>query len=332
MQDVTVDLEMGRIGSGATRVSGSAQGTARIFAPRVPLGLRVLRGLHDRATQYRFLARRVLGRLAVDRSCPDWLLAAAGAWAPSPCHRALLADLREALAAGDIARARSVATTAAFRQDLRAEKLVSHRYRFVWLCNPKVASRSLIAALREADPDAVLIRERTLGEITQVWPKTRHYVTFAFVRSPYMRAHSFYADKILSLYRERDRVIDRHHGIGPGTSFDDLCAWLNTPYGADAVGERHWLSQNVLIRRPDGRLPDFVGRYERLQADLDIIASHVGMPAPRLPVINAKTGWDPVPSREEREVRRRATDLRERNRDLLRRRYATDFELFRYPP
>ena len=47
----------------------------------------------------------------------------------------------------DFETARAIYRTAMRRTDLRAEKIVSNRYRFVWLCNPKVASRSMIDAL-----------------------------------------------------------------------------------------------------------------------------------------------------------------------------------------
>ena len=44
----------------------------------------------------------------------------------------------------------------------RAEKLLSHKHRYLWICVPNVASRSLIATLRAVDPGAELIRIRTL--------------------------------------------------------------------------------------------------------------------------------------------------------------------------
>lgn len=45
---------------------------------------------------------------------------------------------------GDAAR---MARAAARRPDVFAEKIVSRKYKFLWLCNPKVASRSIIVSL-----------------------------------------------------------------------------------------------------------------------------------------------------------------------------------------
>ena len=60
-------------------------------------------------------------------------------------HRELGALLAAAIAEADDAAAWALVSTAARRPDRRAEKIVSRRYRFLWICNPKAASRSLIA-------------------------------------------------------------------------------------------------------------------------------------------------------------------------------------------
>ena len=92
---------------------------------------------------------------------------------PTPEHRDVAAALAAAIGAHDHARALALVTTAGRRTDLRAEKMVSRRYRFLWLCNPKVASRSIIAALGAADPDAELFRDRTLDEVLARRPEAR---------------------------------------------------------------------------------------------------------------------------------------------------------------
>ena len=85
------------------------------------------------------------------------------------------------------AAAWALVSTAARRPDRRAEKIVSRRYRFLWICNPKAASRSLIAALRAADPEAVLIRHRTLEQVLARYPEAGAFFRFAFLRHPYHR-------------------------------------------------------------------------------------------------------------------------------------------------
>ena len=282
-----------------------------------------------RRAAYRALARAAVHRLAGADACPQLLATAMAALATLPAERLVARELRAALAEGDARRALSIGTNACRSTDVRAEKIVSHGHR-IWVCNPKVASRSLIVALREADPNAELMCERTLREIHAAERRTRSYLSFAFVRDPYARAHSFYADKIGRPPRRAAPITDQYHGL-PRRGFDDVCAWLNTPYGSDAFAERHWLSQHRQIRLPDGRLPDFVGRYERLESDLALVAARLRLRVPPLERINTMSGSLAAPERAAYDQQRRETDLDAANRALLRTRYAEDFQRFGYP-
>ena len=237
-------------------------------------------------------------------------------------HRAVATALSAALDAGNPAAALEMAATAGLRPDFRAEKIVSRRYGFLWICNPKVASRSIISALRSADPDAELIRERTLSEVAAARPEVRRYVSFAFVRHPCARIFSCYADKFTlarSQAAARPRFIERFHGIRPTMSFVEFCRWLNTACGSDAFANRHWLSQHLQIRGPDGRLPDFIGSYERLDADWETVCRRVGLPYRHLPRLNRSPAGMPA-----------ASHVNEEANGLLRRRYADDFRVLGY--
>ena len=219
-------------------------------------------------------------------------------------------------AAGDGVRLLRFAATAARTADRRAEKIVSERYRFVWIANPKAASRSLLRALAAADPDARLIREATLAEVYAGFPEARGYFSFAFVRDPVGRAVSCYADKIAG---QGNVDVDAFAGLELGMGLDAFCAWLESPWGSDAFADRHWLSQAALLREaPGGRLPDFVGRFERLAEDLGTVAAGLGMPCPPLGHFNRGAGAAPVPSK--------------RALAALERRYAGDFATFGYVP
>ena len=281
---------------------------------------------------YRGLAAAVHRLTRAGKQCPEWLARAMFALAPSGGLRQVALDLRQALASGTAEQVLSIAFTARRAPDRRAEKIVSHRYRFVWICNPKVASRSIIAALCQADPEARLIRDLTSAQLYAAEPRIREYLSFAFVRNPYTRSHSFYADRVVRASTNRHRPMRHFHGTSEDTSFDDLCTWLNTPYGSDAFADRHWLSQHVQTRLPSGRLPDVLGRYECIEEDLGAIAARLDMPASALPVVNTMTGWHPVEAMADQHLRRRARDLSTRNRRLLRARYAEDFDLLGYAP
>ena len=241
------------------------------------------------------------------------------ATSPVPERRAIAPMLDAAITAHDWAAALALLSTAGRRPDLGAEKILSRRFRFLWICNPKVASRSMIAALRRADPEALLIRGRTLGEVLAGHPEARDYFRFAFVRRPCCRVRSFLADK--HTLAERDRRARRHfitpwHGLRPGMSFDALCRWLATPCGADAFADRHWLSQSHQLRDDEGRLPDFLGRYEHLEPDWQAVTGRLGLRAATLPRLNAS------PDAALWRIRPDAGALR-----LLRRRYGADFAL-----
>ena len=252
-------------------------------------------------------------------------LAARLAASPTPEHGKIAVALRDALAAGDRGAALALASTAGRRADRRAEKIVSHRYRFLWICNPKVASRSLIQALRAADPGAELVRGRTLDEILDRRPALRAYFSFAFVRHPVGRTRSFHADKY-GLARHDRRAhrwfIEPWYGLHRGMGFEEFCRWLATSAGSDAFADRHWLSQHAQIRTRDGRGPDFVGRWETLDDDWRTVTAHVGMPHRELPRLNARTGA--APAADDAEALAAAA--------LLRRRYAEDFRLWGYGP
>ena len=244
---------------------------------------------------------------------------------PVPEHRQIAAALEAALAAGDPDAALALVSTVGRRADRRAEKIVSHRYRFLWICNPKAASRSIIRALRAADPDAELIRKRTLDEILDRRPALRAYFSFAFVRHPMGRTRSFHADKHgLALHDRRARrwFIEPWHGLHLGMRFPEFCRWLATPAGSDAFADRHWLSQHAQIRTREGRRPDFVGRWETLEEDWRTVTTSTGMPHRALPRLNARR--EPAPAPDEAETPEVVA--------LLRRRYAEDFRLWGYAP
>ena len=208
-----------------------------------------------------------------------------------------------------------MARTAKRRPDLRAPKVVSHRYGFVWIANPKVASTSILATLLQADPTADVVRHATLAEVYAAMPETRDYLSFAFVRHPYDRTRSCHASKLLT---DTPALARRYHGLRPGLGLDDFCAWLATPWGSDAFADRHWLSQSILLRENAGSsLPDFIGRCESAGADLRAVAGMLHMPTPALP-------------RRNRSAARRFPGPNARSREILARRYAEDFELGGY--
>ncbi|MYF94742.1 MAG: sulfotransferase family protein [Holophagales bacterium] len=248
-------------------------------------------------------------------------LAATLAASATPEHREVAEALRAAAGEGDHRAALALVRTAGRRPDTRAEKIVSRRYRYLWICNPKAASRSLIAALRAADPGAELIRRRTLDEVLERRPEARGYFRFAFLRHPAARALSAWADKHTLARTERNAYrwfIRPWYGLRTGMSFEEFCRWLGTPFGADAFADRHWLSQHRQIRDAGGRLPDFLGRVERIEADWRAVCERLEMPCRALPRLNPRPAAlaDAAPDPD--------------SEALLRWRYAEDYRLGGY--
>ena len=229
---------------------------------------------------------------------------------------------------------------AAQTHDLGAEKIVSRKYRFLWLCNPKAASRSAIAALRCADPDAELIHAKSVSNIYEMYPEVQDYYSFAFIRHPFGRALSFYAE--MRFFRERFEgkgrcLKERRHQyysdmfprLTEVDNFGGYCEWLNTTQASDMLAERHFLSQHIQIRLPDGRLPDFIGTLENFEDDFERVAAALRMPAPKPPMLNTMAGWQPPASAVKAARADMSACLTERNRALLAKRYAVDLDLYR---
>ena len=279
--------------------------------------------------------------MGIARRCRG-LAAAAG----RPGAGYLMRDMAGASARGRWGAAWRMARTAARGPDLGAEKVVSREYRYIWLCVPKAASRSIRDALLGVTPDAEVFVGKSIAEVLALRPAARDYYSFAFVRHPYTRALSFYAELYFAGGRYGDteqgrhkaekagRFFERFYGLSPdlgnAAGFDGYCRWLNTAYASDAVADRHFLSQYLQIELGGGRLPDFVGRLEGLDDDFGRVARDVGLPQVDLPLLNTMAGWAPGA-----DSLRAARDgmggcLTAGNRELLARRYARDLALGGY--
>ena len=277
--------------------------------------------------------------------------------------------------AGRIRRAwRSVAGRAMSgwpRSDLGSEKVISAKYRFICLCVPKVASRSLITALRMVDEQAEVLA-LPIADVYRLRPEAERYFSFALLRHPFTRTISwyrelFFAEDIYSAnyhhYRgnrgttlfdaaadqrvrlrgavadiaapdakrdKRERLLAKYRSLAEVRTFEDVCVWLHSRAGRDAGADRHFLSQHVQTRLPNGRPPQRVGRFENIDADLAGIAARIGMPVPALPLLNTMAGWQAPRSTLAVARSRARTELNDRCRALLRRRYAGDFALGGY--
>lgn len=254
-------------------------------------------------------------------------------------HPQVVLDMAGAVARGRGRDALRMARTAS-RTPGKAEKIVSRKYRYLWICVPKVASRSIMAALRATEPDIAVICDKSIFELYKLHPPAESYTSFAFIRHPFDRALSLYAE--MRYFRERFDGPHRYlkgqrqlyfercfHGLAEVDSFNDYCQWLNTRYGSDAFADAHFLSQHLQMRLADSRLPDFIGRLEAIDEDFERIVAQIGLPATALPQLNTMLGWQASspPALQQARAEMRAL-LTPNNKALLRRRYAADLQLY----
>lgn len=247
-----------------------------------------------------------------------------------------------ALARGAFNEAWCTARNMSRPPDRGAEKVVSRKYRFLWICNPKVASRSILSALLRVDPNIEIIREQSLSDVYASYPEIRGYYSFAFIRNPFGRTLSFYReihftpeyydeDQRRKKEGKRREFFDRVCNLTTTDNFEAFCRWLNTRHGADAFADRHFLSQHLLIGLDDGRMPDYIGRFENLETDWHNVSTYLGLPAIGLPLLNTLSGWQTTP--EALKTARTVAEilLTERSKALLRTRYMEDFKMGGYP-
>lgn len=209
------------------------------------------------------------------------------------------------------------------KNSLNAEKVISHKHKFIYIAVPKVATRSILDILVRDPPvslDATLT-EKKISRIIQENPEFLEYTLFTVVRNPWSRVVSSYRDKIERLDAITNaRIVSRYSGLRQGMPFEEYVHWLCGPNGGDDLADRHWLSQyKFLLDENNKVLPVRVLKFESLQADFNRLMEEIGLPSLVLPH-RLKTGssdsWKLYYNSE--------------LYDLIADRYATDLSLFGY--
>lgn len=168
--------------------------------------------------------------------------------------------------------------------------IISHKHRFIFFAVPKTATHAIRQALLpHLDEDdwqqqvlfgkdqlpipALAAKEHGHLSVREVLPYLsadvwRSYFKFAFVRNPYDR----FVSTCFFLFRK-----------DPGFT---QSAMLNMKQALDRPRFRQRVlvqPQSTLLTGPDGKLaPDFIGRFEDLQASYDEVCRHIGITTPNL--------------------------------------------------
>ncbi len=218
--------------------------------------------------------------------------------------------------------------------------ILLERHAAVYIEIPKVACTSIKTAL--ASLAGVNLAETEGNPHDARWPVPPaapgrsgplfpDLFAFAFVRDPWDRLVSCYRDKIrgevegYTYFTIRPGVANclaRFDAFFAGMSFDDFVRAVASI--GDEEADQHFRSQHTFVTNAEDRLAiDFVGRYERLARDFQLVEERIGLPAIELPRLQAAREPASYPAFYTAETRRIVED-----------RYGRDIEMFGYtfPP
>ncbi len=151
--------------------------------------------------------------------------------------------------------------------------------------------------------------------------------TFAFVRNPWDRLVSCYRDKIrgevdgYTYFTDRPGVANclaRFDAFVAGMSFDEFVAAVASIPDSDADG--HFRSQYTFVTNRAGDIGiDFVGRYESLLSDFQVVRRRIALPHIELPRLQAA-----------REPVNYGTYYTPKTREIVANRFRKDIQIFGY--
>jgi hypothetical protein len=161
--------------------------------------------------------------------------------------------------------------------------------RCAYLQVPKVASTSITKAIRKIGDTNGLLVSDIEGETRYRYslPEDFKGFKFTFVRNPFARTVSCYRNRV----EGRDQSFFRYYkiiGLEKDYGFESFVRAISEV--PDEWSERHFASQYFQIYNDGDCLVDYIGRFERLSEEYDIISSKYGL----LPLEhkNASTKYD----------------------------------------
>lgn len=206
----------------------------------------------------------------------------------------------------------------------------SRRFRYIYVEVPKAGCSTVKLTLQRIErddrayaPDNKHARSRSplLSPLSSPHAflealKAPDCLRFCFVRDPYSRILSAYAEKLAGNDFEREMRL-RKLGFSQTPSFEEF---LEALARRGTRGDIHWARQTDLLR-PDVIAYDFVGRFENFQSDFATVLTRIGR----------DPGWIAEARRHRTDASARAGDISLRERVLIGEIYAEDFARFGYP-
>lgn len=205
------------------------------------------------------------------------------------------------------------------KRDNTIEKVVSDNKNFIYIANPKVATRSLLKLLISSQDIKIKIYHRSIEEVYAQNKERKSYFHFALVRNPWARVYSCWRDKISTEGKFCDIfIISKFKGLYPDMPFKEFVYWLCTDEGSDNKADRHWLSQYQIFQ--GSAKVDKVIKIEELMLQGENLLTDIGLDSSLLQKENSTSLSD--------------NDYQkyydENLIDLIAKRYKNDIEKFNY--
>lgn len=189
------------------------------------------------------------------------------------------------------------------------ELTANNQDKVLWFRIPKNCSRTLVVLLQEAFGARMSLDPHGVAWTTYDEKEFDDYFSFIFVRNPWDRLLSCYLNTVVGP-RARYTSFDECSEM----SFEEFVVWLE---GKDWAKLDHHVHPQVRSI-PPGVEPDFIGRVENFDEDVNRLLKRFGMEASHCPRINASKHG------HYREY------YNERTKEIVARLYKEDIERFGY--
>ncbi len=198
----------------------------------------------------------------------------------------------------------------------------------IWIGIPKVCTNSIGSALYEwatgsevrGVAAAALGRQKYGAQLAaaEVATLNRGTYRFAFVRNPLERLESLFRNRIgdpRTATAHHTTVAYRAYGLAPGMRFEAFVRAIAKIRDRDA--ETHFRSQSCFLTHRGRLTVDYLGRFESLNLDWNVLADRFGFP--KLPRLNSTRKRMATPS-----------SCTRRTAEMAAERYAGDIARFGY--
>ena len=164
----------------------------------------------------------------------------------------------------------------------KPRKIVSEKYKFIYIENPLSASQSVLNSIyRKGKRKYQTYSTRNWCNISK--DKIDNYKKFTVKRNPWERVVSCYNKKILNaLSLARIAIIAQFDGLYPQMSFGKFIEWLCSGEGSDGNANKHWVSQYKIIYEESPMPPDVVIELKNFEYQYRQFFEEVGAPIPKI--------------------------------------------------